>query len=143
MEAGAVKTTGRMLWILGGSFLVVDAIYLFWSLIANNLEIIGLITIGLSGVLCVLLAFYFTRAVRAGGPKPWPEDRTDAEIDDGDPEIGFFNPYSWWPILLAAACSLVFLGLAVSPWIWMFSVPFVAVSLVGWVFENYRGVYTH
>ena len=29
---------------------------------------------------------------------PRPEDRKDAEIADGAGELGFFPPYSWWPM---------------------------------------------
>ena len=29
---------------------------------------------------------------------PRPEDRKDAEIADGAGELGFFPPYSWWPL---------------------------------------------
>lgn len=136
-----MKTTARLLFLLGGSFLAVDAVYFYWSYRADNIELIGLLTMGLSGILCLLLAFYFGQAVRAGGPELWPEDRPDADVDDGDPEMGFFNPHSWWPFMLAAACTIVFAGLAVSAWIVLFAVPLLVISLVGRVFENYRGQY--
>ena len=34
---------------------------------------------------------------------PRPEDRKDAEIADGAGELGFFPPYSWWPLWCALA----------------------------------------
>ncbi|MBF4578426.1 cytochrome c oxidase subunit 4 [Frigoribacterium sp. VKM Ac-2530] len=138
-----MKVIGNVLWLIGAGFIALDGVYLVWSLQAGNLETNGLLTIGLSGVLCLFLAFYFSRVLRAGGPVLLPEDRMDADTDDGDPEMGFFSPHSWWPILLAAACGLIFLGLAVSAWIWMLSAPFLLVALVGWAFENYRGQFAH
>lgn len=34
----------------------------------------------------------------------------DANIDDGDPEIGHFSPWSWWPILSAGSIAIMFVG---------------------------------
>ena len=34
---------------------------------------------------------------------PRPEDRKEAEIADGAGELGFFPPYSWWPLWCALA----------------------------------------
>jgi len=129
--------------VLGASFLAVDAIYLFWSLRADNFEVVGLITIGLSGMLCFLLAFYFGREVAAEGVNVSAADRPDAEIDDGDAEIGFFSPWSWWPVLLAAAATVLVVGLAVSMWIAIIGLPLLVIALVGLVFEYYRGYFAH
>ncbi|MBC7725830.1 MAG: cytochrome c oxidase subunit 4 [Burkholderiaceae bacterium] len=62
-------------------------------------------------------------------------------MDDGDPEVGFYSPWSWWPILLAGAISVVFLGTAISRWIALIGVPIVFMTLVGWTFEYYRGYF--
>ena len=97
------------------------------------------LTIGLSGVLCLLLAFHFGRMVKSAGVNVWAEDREDAEIDDGDPEVGFFSPWRWWPVLLGAASSLVVLGLAISAWIVLIAVRFLRISVIGWVYEYSRG----
>jgi len=129
--------------LLGASFLVVDAIYLFWSLRADNFEVVGLITVGLSGVLCFLLAFYFGREVAAAGVNTPVADSADAEIDDGDAEMGFFSPWSWWPILLAAAATVLVVGLAVSLWIAIIGLPLLVIALAGLVFEYYRGYFAH
>ncbi|WP_370287590.1 cytochrome c oxidase subunit 4 [Nocardioides sp.] len=73
-----------------------------------------------------------------------PEDREDAEVADGAGELGFFPPYSWWPLWCAAALAVVTFGIAVQAW-WLFIIAIVlgAVALSGWIFEYYRGEYAH
>ena len=48
--------------------------------------------------------------------EPRPEDRKDAEIADGAGELGFFPPYSWWPLWCAAALGVIVFGVAVGAW---------------------------
>ncbi len=37
-----------------------------------------------------------------------PEDRKDGEIAEGAGELGFFPPYSWWPLWCAGArCGII------------------------------------
>ena len=45
------------------------------------------------------ITFYMWRLHRAQSGAELPEDRSDAEIDDGDAEQGFFSPWSWWPVI--------------------------------------------
>jgi len=65
----------------------------------------------------------------------------DADIDDGDPELGFYSPWSWWPIILAAGAAIALLGFAVGIWIAFYAVPLVLIALVGWTYEYYRGYF--
>jgi hypothetical protein len=69
------------------------------------------------------------------------EDREDSDIDDGNPEIGDFSPWSWWPLMLGLSLSLVVLGLCIgfNFWLTFLAAPLVLVAVVGWVFEYYRG----
>ena len=69
------------------------------------------------------------------------EDLDDSDIDDGDPEIGEFSPWSWWPLVLALSLSLVVLGLCIgfNFWLTFLSAPLVLIGVIGWVFEYYRG----
>ncbi|GAA3521889.1 cytochrome c oxidase subunit 4 [Nocardioides daeguensis] len=73
-----------------------------------------------------------------------PEDLKDGEIADGAGEMGFFPPYSWWPLWCAATLGLIVFSLAVLAW-WLFIIAVVlgAVAVSGWIFEYYRGVYAH
>ena len=101
-----LKASAVFLYAVGFSLLIVDGVYLIWSLLANNFELIGLLTIGLSGLMCVMFTFYFGRILKSSGPALLPEDRLDGDIDDGDiddgdPELGHFSPWIWWPSLLA------------------------------------------
>lgn len=136
-----MRASAVFLYVVGFAFLVADGVYLAWSLLAHNFELIGLITMGLSGLMCVMFAFYFGRVLKSSGPEALPEDRLDANIDDGDPELGHFSPWSWWPILLAGAIGIMFVGLAVSAWICMVAAPLLVVTIIGWTFEYYRGYF--
>ncbi len=122
-----------------------DGIYIMWSLLDPahaQIEWVGTIAIGLSGLLSSFIAFYIGRSHATQGGE-LPEDRLDANIDDGDPEQGFFSPWSWWPIMLAASASMVFLGVAIGIWIAFIGLAIAVISLVGWVYEYYRGYFAH
>ena len=44
--------------------------------------------------------------------EPRPEDLKDAEIADGAGELGFFPPYSWWPLWCGGALAVIVYGVA-------------------------------
>jgi hypothetical protein len=128
-----------LFWILAGFFAVAAAIYIVWStLVYGQPEWVGLVGVSLCTVLFAFIAFYLGRVHSAQGAE-LPEDRLDANIDDGDAELGFFSPWSWWPIIMAGGAALAFLGLAIGFWIAFIAIPIVVIALVGWVYEYYRG----
>ncbi|GAA1783832.1 cytochrome c oxidase subunit 4 [Agromyces lapidis] len=133
-----------LFWILTVFFVIMAGVYVAWSWVdnashgLNHPEWAGTVTISLSAILSGFIAFYLGRVHKAQGAE-LPEDRLDANIDDGDAELGFFSPWSWWPIMLAGAAALLFLGLAVGFWISFIAVGIGLISLVGWVYEYYRG----
>jgi hypothetical protein len=128
-----------LFWILAAFFAFAAALYIVWSIIATGSpEWVGLVAVSLCAVLFAFIAFYVGRVHSAQGAE-LPEDRLDANIDDGDAELGFFSPWSWWPIMLAASAALAFLGLAIGFWIAFIAVPLFVISIVGWVYEYYRG----
>jgi uncharacterized membrane protein len=104
-------------------------------------EPIGTIVIGLLVILSVFIAYY----LYAGDKRTalLPEDRLDAEISDDSGEVGFFSPWSWWPLILGASIAFVFLSLAVGWWLTYFAIPFAIVAVVGFVFEYSRGANAH
>jgi hypothetical protein len=122
-------------------FFVLTAVYTVWAIIDTGVvEWIGTIAIGLSGILATFIAFYLQVQLRNQGGV-LPEDRLDADIDDGDPELGFYSPWSWWPMMLAAGAAIAMLGMSVGIWVAFYAVPVVLIALVGWTFEYYRGYF--
>jgi hypothetical protein len=138
-----MKANVKLYWILTGFFLVLAGLYTAWSLIDpahQRVEWVGTITLLLSGLLWALIAFYLGKVHDAQGGE-LAEDRLDANIEDGDAEQGHYSPWSWWPIVLAASVSLVFLGVAVGAWIAYIGGGILIVSLIGWTYEYYRGYF--
>jgi Cytochrome c oxidase subunit IV len=130
-----------MFWILAVFFALAAVVYGVWSALDEvdpGMEWAGTVALSLTAVLGAFIAFYLGRVHNAQGAE-LPEDRLDANIDDGDAELGFFSPWSWWPIILATGAALGFLGLAIGFWITFIAVPIVIIALVGWVYEYYRG----
>jgi len=135
-----MRANTNLFWILGAFFWLSDAAYIIWSLVGSEhreVEWVGAVAMGLSGVFAFFLAFYLGRTHAAQGGEG-PSDLVDANIDDGDPEMGNFSPWSWWPFVLAFALALVFLGFAVGTWISFIGAPIVIVSVIGWYYEYYR-----
>jgi Cytochrome c oxidase subunit IV len=142
-------TNARLFWVLTGFFFAADIAYIVWSLLVSaspaaqtppRIEWVGAVAIGLTGLLSALIGFYLGRIHKSQGGE-LPEDRLDANIDDGDAEQGFFSPWSWWPVILASSAALTFLGIAVGPWISFIGVAIFLISIVGWIFEYYRGYF--
>ncbi len=136
-----MKTNIVVLWVLAVYFYVLTAVYTVWAIIDTGVvEWIGTIAIGLSGILASFIAFYLQVQLRNQGGD-LPEDRLDADIDDGDPELGFYSPWSWWPFMLAAGAALAFFGFAVGIWVALYAIPVALIALVGWTYEYYRGYF--
>ena len=138
-----MKTNARLFWILAAFFALADVAYIVWTYIDEyeaGIEWVGSVALGLTAVLAAFIAFYLGRVFKTQGGI-LPEDRHDANIDDGDPELGFFSPWSWWPIVLAAGAATVFLGIAVGFWLAYLGVLVAVIALVGWTYEYYRGYF--
>jgi hypothetical protein len=135
-----MRANSNLFWILGGFFWLADATYIIWSIFFGDLmrvEWVGTVGMALSGILAFFLAFNLGRTHSAQGGET-PSDLADANIDDGDPEMGTFSPWSWWPFLLGLALALVFLGIAIGTWISFIGAPIAIVAIIGWYFEYYR-----
>ncbi len=127
--------------ILTAYFLIVGTMYTVWNLITHGyIEWAGTTAILLSGGLTAMIAVYIWLVQKKQGGV-LVEDRQDTDIDDGDPELGEFSPWSWWPLVLAFSLSLVILGLCIgfNFWLSFLSLPIVLLAVVGWVYEYYRG----
>jgi hypothetical protein len=127
-------------WIFGASaafFLLVAPAYWFISG-----DPTGTAALVMTTLLATLIAFYL--GFHASRMEPRPEDRVDGEIADGAGELGFFPPYSWWPLWCAMTLALMVFAIAMGAW-WLFiiGVAFGSVALSGWIFEYYVGEHAH
>ena len=91
--------------------------------------------------LSLLVAFYLSITARRMDPRP--EDLKDAEIADGAGELGFFPPYSWWPLWTALTLAVVVLGIVFGWWLFIAGIGLGIVTLSGFIFEYYRGDHAH
>jgi hypothetical protein len=135
-----MRANSILFWIIAVFFALSAAGYTAWSWIYyhGHVEWVGTVALTLSAILGVFLGFFLGRTARGFGGV-LPEDRLDANIDDADPEMGHFSPWSWWPVFLGGAVAIMATGLAVGIWIALIGVPFLLVALVGWCYEYYRG----
>jgi Cytochrome c oxidase subunit IV len=134
-----MRAAVNLFWVLAGFFILADIAYSTWALLAyGKVEWVGTLGIVLTAALSIFIGFFLYRSYKAQGG-PLPEDRLDANIDDGDPEMGFFSPWSWWPLMLGLSAGLAFLALAVGFWLIFFAAALFIVSIIGWYFEYWRG----
>ena len=95
-------------------------------------------------LLVTLITFYLgfhARKITASGGRP--EDRKDGEIVEGAGELGFFPPYSWWPLWCGMCLATMVLGVVLGWWLFIIGAALGAVALSGLVFEYYRGEHAH
>lgn len=110
----------------------------YWSM--SN-EPTGTVALILTFFLVLMLALYFGLIARRIDPRP--EDRKSGEIAEGAGELGFFPPYSKWPLFVAVSLTLVILGPVFGWWLSILGFGFGVVTLSGLVFEYYRGDHAH
>ena len=126
-------------WVFGLCvifFTLVTPVY--WFLSGNYAGTSALV---MTTLLAALVAFYL--AVVAKQIDPRPEDRSEADISEGAGELGFFPPYSWWPLYTSLAASVMVLGVVFGWWLFIIGTGLGAAALVGFVFEYYRGFHAH
>ena len=117
-------------------FVVVGLVYGF-----TTHEPVGTVALLFTAGLAALPGFYPLFTGHRIGERP--EDRKDAEIGENAGELGFFSPQSFWPLVLAASVALVALGLAIGWWLVALGVGCLLLSILGFVFEYYRGEHAH
>ncbi|MGN6330885.1 MAG: cytochrome c oxidase subunit 4 [Motilibacteraceae bacterium] len=104
-------------------------------------EPVGTTALALTAGLAFLIGFYVLFTARRIDPRP--EDRVDAEISEGAGELGFYSPHSWWPLPVAFGAAVCAAGLAVGWWLLYIGVVILGLSVIGFVFEYYRGEHAH
>jgi len=136
-----MKTNVKIFNLLTVFYLVVAAVYGYWSnLVYGQIEVIGFAAIGMLVFLTGFLAFYLGKTAKNF---TGPEDLPDANIEDGEAEMGFFAPWSWWPLMLGIGGAICFTSLAIGWWMFIIGLPLAIVALIGFVFEHSRGLHAH
>ena len=93
-------------------------------------------------LLTLLVTLYL--GVHASKMEPRPEDRQDAEIADGAGELGFFPPYSWWPLWCGVTLAVCVFALAMGAWLlFIMGIGLGSLALCGWIYEYYVGEHAH
>jgi len=131
-----VKVEG---WLFASGVVFYGAVAIIYGVITG--EPAGTTALAFTGGLALLVGFYTLFTGRRIGARP--EDRKDGEIDESAGELGFFSPTSWWPLAVASAAAVVTLGLVFGWWLVGLGVIFLLLSVVGMVFEYYRGEHSH
>ncbi len=131
-----MKIESRLFIALAVFFVLVGVIYG-----AMGGESVGVAGLLLCGGLAIMIGLYIVMTARRLDPRP--EDDPSGRVAGNEGDQGFYSPWSWWPLPLAAAAALVFLGAAVGWWVSIIGLGFAVVALIGWVYEYYRGQHAH
>lgn len=120
--------------------------FVFYSFLAGvywffSRDEIGTTALALTGGMAFLISFYALYTSKRVYPRP--EDRLDGEIDEADPEYGFYSPHSWWPLAVAVATVIIVLGLIFAVWLIVLGVAALLLGMIGLLFEYYRGEFAH
>lgn len=127
-------------WVFGsGTFFFVPLAFVYGLL--SGWEYVGFISLLLTGGLSAIIGLYLYLVSLRVDERP--EDDPYGEIAQGAGDLGFFNPRSIWPILVAAGGAAVFAGMAVGVWLFLIGLGLVAVTAIGLLFEHYVGDFEH
>lgn len=129
-----MKTEVKLFTFVTAFFLITALAY---GYVTDWEEPVGLTALLLSAGLGAMIAFYLWNTARHLPPRP--DDNPDAHISDQAGDYGAFAPFSWWPLWLGLAASVIFLGMAVGWWLFLLGIVFGLWALIGWVYEFYKG----
>ena len=101
----------------------------------------GATALGVAVGLAFLTGFYVLFTGRRLPPRP--EDEHEGEIYQGTGELGFFSPHSWWPLFVGLAAAVAAAGAAIGWWLFLIGMLMVVLAAIGFVFEYYRGHFSH
>lgn len=138
-----MKIEAKLFELLTIFFVLVGIIYTVSTYISRTgLEWAGVTAIFLTAGLSLIIGTYFRFVARRIDTRP--EDYEEAEVADGSGDLGFFSPFSFWPIVIAAAAALTAVAMAFFQ-AWMIPVGVVCILLAvgGLVFEYHVGPEKH
>ena len=126
-------------WLfLGCGIFFTGADVVYWY---TSYDPTGTTALALAVGLSVLAGFYLLFSGRRLPLRP--EDNPQGEIVEGTGEVGFFSPYSWWPLFLGFSAAIAAVGFAIGWWLVLIGFLMVVLSSIGFVFEYYRGHFSH
>lgn len=122
-------------WLFASGFFFFSIAAVIYGLLAE--EPIGTVALAFTAGMAFLVGYYLLFTARRIDPRP--EDSQFAEIADGAGELGFYSPHSWWPLPVAFFAAVAFMGIAIGWWMFIIGAIGGGLSVVGLVFEYYRG----
>ncbi len=131
-----MKVSWQLFIGLGVFYILLTIIY--WQVGGESVGIGGM---ALAACLALMIGFYLWFTQKRIGVV-LPEDRNDAQIADGAGELGFYSPYSWWPLPVAASMVAMGLGLIIGWWLTLIAVGTLMISIIGMVTEYEKPVST-
>ncbi len=156
-----MKVESRLLIGVGCFFGMIGLLYWFWSAkiwhLPDESGFLMLIGTFLLGVVPGLYYLYWHRRFEGNrtfvafndkdglfgklkdAPGPRPEDREDAEIEDGAGIISTFPGSSIWPFVIGSGAFLVVNGLVFGWWIAMPGIILMVMGAIGATAESRRG----
>lgn len=147
-----MRTNTVVWWIISAFFAICTLAYVGWNMaehwpryesgeitLVGTVEWVGTIAFLFSAIMAAMVGFFLQRWHASQKGLEIAADRLDADIDDEDPEMGDFSPWSWWPLMLASAAAIGAVALAVGLFLLPVAAGLLVVSLVGWTYEYYRG----
>lgn len=125
----------------GAGFFFFVPVGFLYGVLSGWHEPAGAAAIMLCGGMAILVGAYLWQVHKSIDPRP--SDNPEAEIADGDPEFGFYSPYSGWPIVLAAGAAASFASFAIGWWVLAIGLGVTIIGIVGWFFEYTKGRFAH
>lgn len=122
-------------WLFAAGFLFFSISAVIYGVLAE--EPVGTVALAFTAGLAFLIGYYLLFTARRIDPRP--EDSLTAEIDEGAGELGFYSPHSWWPLPVAFFAAVSFLGIVFGWWLFIIGAIGGGLSVIGLVFEYYRG----
>ena len=127
--------------LFGGGVLLFAPIAVVYGFVTHFHEPVGFAALIVTTLMALMVGGYLLLLGNSNDPRP--EDDPHGEIHQLAGEQGVFAPYSWWPLFVAAATAVTAAGLAIGLWLAIIGVVLVLLTVVGWVFEYYRGEHAH
>lgn len=122
-------------WLFASGFFFFAIAAVIYGILAA--EPVGTVALAFTAGLAFLVGYYLLFTARRIDPRP--EDSLTAEIADGAGELGFYSPHSWWPLPVAFFAAVSFLGIVIGWWLFIIGAIGGGLSVIGLVFEYYRG----